>query len=223
MESPFGANSSAMSALVLAELCEGKGRFMNQIINGVWVFSEMTSWALSAHLGAYQQSKRALPDYTEHVIDLTAGDIGSLLSWVHYFFKEPFDQVNPIIAKRLKQTLQERVLNTYMQRSDFWWQAFNLKPGGMVNNWNPWCNFNVLTCFLLLEDDPQKLAAGVHRTMVSVDEFINYTKSDGACEEGPSYWGHAAGKLYDYLQLLSYATKGQVAIFDQPVIKNMGE
>lgn len=223
MESPFGANSTALSALVLAELCEGKGRFMNQIINGSWVFSEMTSWALSAHLGAFQKSKRSLPDPGEHVIDLTAGDIGSLLAWVHYFFKEPFDKVNPVIAGRLKQALQERILDTYMQRSDFWWQAFNLKPGGLVNNWNPWCNFNVLTCFLLIEEDPQKLADGVHRTMVSADEFINYTKTDGACEEGPSYWGHAAGKLYDYLQLLSYATRGRVAVFDQPIIQNMGE
>ncbi len=223
MESPFGANSSALSALVLAELAEGKGRFMDQIINGVWAFNEMTSWALSAHLGAYQTSKRALPNYTEHVIDLTSGDLGSLLSWVHYFFKDSFDKVDPIIATRLKATLQERILDTYMQRSDFWWQAFNLKPGGLVNNWNPWCNFNVLTCFLLLEDNPEKLAAGVHRTMVSTDEFINYTHSDGACEEGPSYWGHAAGKLYDYLQILSYATSGNVTIFDQPIIKNMGE
>src|SRR3546814_10539817 len=93
----------------------------------------------------------------------------------------------------------------------------------MVNNWNPWCNFNVLTCFMLLEEDPDKLAAGVYRTMRSVDQFINYNHLDGACEEGPSYWGHAAGKLYDYLQLLSYATENQVTIFDQPIIRNMGE
>jgi hypothetical protein len=223
METPFGTNSSALSALVMAELAEGKGRFMDQIINGVWVFNEMTSWALSAHLGAYQTSKRALPDYTQHVIDLTSGDLGSLLAWVHYFFKDSFDKVDPIIATRLKATLQERILDTYMQRSDFWWQAFNLKPSGLVNNWNPWCNSNVLICFLLLEEDPQKLAAGVHRTMVSTDEFINYTHSDGACEEGPSYWGHAAGKLYDYLQILSYATDGKVSVFDKPIIRNMGE
>ncbi len=223
MEAPFGANNVALGALVTAELIEGKGRFIDQIINGVWVFNEMTSWALSAHLGAYQTSKRALPDFTQHVIDLTSGDMGSLLTWTHYFFKDSFDKVNPIIATRLKATLQERILDTYMQRSDFWWQAFNLKPGGLVNNWNPWCNFNVLTCFLLLEDNPEKLAAGVHRTMVSTDEFINYTHSDGACEEGPSYWGHAAGKLYDYLQILSYATAGKVSVFDQPIIKNMGE
>lgn len=93
----------------------------------------------------------------------------------------------------------------------------------MVNNWNPWCNFNVLSAFLLMEDDLDKLTEGVYKTMVSTDEFINYNHEDGACEEGPSYWGHAAGKLYDYLSILDYATEGKVSIFDQPIIKNMGE
>ena len=59
--------------------------------------------------------------------------------------------------------------------------------------------------------------------MVSVDQFINYNHEDGACEEGPSYWGHAAGKLYDYLEMLRYGTGGQVSIFDKPIIKNLGE
>lgn len=67
------------------------------------------------------------------------------------------------------------------------------------------------------------LAAAVYRTMRSVDQFLNYVKEDGACEEGPSYWGHAAGKLYDYLQLLYDATGGRISIFNKPMVKNMGE
>ena len=110
-----------------------------------------------------------------------------------------------------------------MNEDHFWWMAFNLKPGGLVNNWNPWCNFNVLQCFFLLENDRDKLAEAVYRTMTSVDHFINYTHADGACEEGPSYWGHAAGKMYDYLQMLYDGTGGAVSVFDQPIIKNMGE
>ena len=110
-----------------------------------------------------------------------------------------------------------------MNEDHFWWMAFNLKPGGLVNNWNPWCNFNVLQCFFLLENDRDKLAKAVYRTMTSVDHIINYTHGDGGCEEGPSYWGHAAGKMYDYLQMLSDGTGGKVSVFDQPIIKNMGE
>ncbi|MCB0634686.1 MAG: heparinase II/III family protein, partial [Lewinella sp.] len=223
MQQPFGDNNNAMMALVLAELAEGKGRFMDQIMNGTWMACEMTTWVLSAHLSAYQTNKRAIPDPYEFTIDLTAGDLGSFYSWLYYFFRDEFDKVSPLIATRLRRNLQERILDVYMNRSDFWWQAFDLEPGETVNNWNPWCNSNVLLTFLLLEDDPEKLATGVYRTMVSTDAFINYTHADGACEEGPSYWGHAAGKLFDYLDILHLATGGKVSVFDQPIIKNMGE
>jgi hypothetical protein len=222
MEDPFGKNNRAIADLLMAELAEGKGRFMDQLVNGVFLSCEMTSWALSAHLGV-QRSNRSLPESTEHVIDLTAGDLGSLLSWCYYFLHREFDGINPEIARRLRAELQSRILDTYMREDRFWWMAFDYKPGMMVNNWNPWCNFNVLQCFLLLENDPDLLARAVYRTMVSVDRFINYTRSDGACEEGPSYWGHAAGKMYDYLQLLYDATGGTVGVFNEPVIRSMGE
>jgi hypothetical protein len=222
MENPFNANNTAFSRLVFAELAEGKGRFMNQIINAVWQTCDMSSWVLSAHLGA-QKSKRSLPDYREEIIDLTSADMGSFLSWTWYFLHDEFDKINPVISSRLRENIQKRILEPYMQRSDYWWQAFNYKPGVLVNNWNPWCNSNVLTCFLLLEEDATKLATAVHRTMQSVDHFINYVQADGACEEGPSYWGHAAGKLYDYLQLLSNSSNGKLSIFNEPMIKSMGE
>ena len=81
----------------------------------------------------------------------------------------------------------------------------------------------MLQCYLLLEDDRNKLTDAVWRTMQSVDKFINFVKSDGACEEGTSYWGHAAGKMYDYLQILSDGTNGKVSLFNNPMIRRMGE
>ena len=223
MEIPLNQNITALSDLVLAELAEGKGRFMDQIINGVWHSCEMTSWVLSAHMAREQIEKTALPSSKENIIDLTSGDFGAFLSWTWYFLKDEMDKVQPLVSERLRKTLQERILDPYMNRNNFWWQAFNATPATMVNNWNPWCNFDVLTCFLLLENDPTKLTSAVYKTMESVDQFINYYHSDGACEEGPSYWGHAPGKLYDYLQLLYTATGGKISIFDHSIIKNMGE
>jgi hypothetical protein len=223
METPFSNNSEAIADLLLAELAEGKGRFTDQLINGVFLSCEMSSWALSAHLGGAQLSRRSLPDNQKHVIDLTAGDLGALLAWVYYYMHGEFDKVNPAISSRLRQELQERILDTYVNDHSFWWMAWDYKPGMLVNNWNPWCNFNVLQCFFLLEDDRDRLAGAVSQTMRSVDRFINYTHTDGACEEGPSYWGHAAGKMYDYLQLLYDGTGGGINLFDRPVIRNMGE
>lgn len=222
METPFANNNNAIADLLLAELAEGKGRFIDQLINGVYHSCEMTSWALAAHLNA-QQSHRSLPDFKENIIDLTAGDLGSLLAWTYYYMHQEFDKLNPAISERLRHTLQQRILDPYMNNDHFWWMAVDYKPGMMVNNWNPWCNSNALMCFMLLENDKEMLAKAVYRSMVSVDKFINYTHTDGACEEGPSYWGHAAGKMFDYLELLSAVTGGTVSIFDNPMIKNMGE
>lgn len=58
--------------------------------------------------------------------------------------------------------------------------------------------------------------------MRSVDLFINSYPEDGACDEGPGYWAHATGKMYEYLALLERASGGKVNLFDDELIKNMG-
>lgn len=222
MQDSYNANRNALLALTMAELAEGKGRFIDQIINGVFYMCEQTSWVLSAHLSA-QEIKGSLPDHREHVIDLASGEAGAMLSWIYYFFNKEFDKTHPLISVRLRQNLQERILDTFMNTDKFWWMGFNYKPGMIINNWNPWCNFNVLQCFLLLEKDPAILNQAILKTVRSVDQFMNYNHADGGCEEGPSYWDHAAGKLYDYLKLLNMATGSKLNLFDDPLVKNMGE
>lgn len=223
-EGPSNANTKALNSLVLAELAEGKGRFIDQIVNGVWFFCEQTSWASANSISVMtkQRPRSALPNPNEIIVDLAVGDMGTFLAWTYYFLKEPMDKIHPLISNRLRDNIQQRILDPYMQRDDYWWQALN-PTQKFVNNWNPWCNFNVLNCCLLLENNPQKLAQAVARTMQSVDKFINYNHEDGACEEGPSYWSHAGGKLFDYLTLLHRATGGKISLFDQPIVKNLGE
>lgn len=222
MQNPYEANRKAINVLMMAELAEGKRRFIDQLINGVFFSCEMTSWVLSAHLPR-QSTKRSMPDWREQIIDLGSGNYGSMLAWVYYFFHDTFDKADPVISLRLRHELQERILDPYMENDREWWMAFYWKPGEIINNWNPWCNSNVLQCYLLLENDRDKLTDAVWRTMQSVDKFINFVKSDGACEEGTSYWGHAAGKMYDYLQILSDGTNGKVSLFNNPMIRRMGE
>ena len=223
MQNPLGANNRAVSSLVIAELAEGKGRFIDEIINGVYQLCQMDSWALSAHNHSLSKTHRSLPDYREKILELTQGDMSQMLSWTYYFLNKEFDKVDPIISLTLRKELQERELDPYMARTDFWWMGFEITERNTLNNWNPWCNFNALTSFLLLENDKDVLAKAVYKTMQSVDLFLNHVKADGGCDEGPSYWGHAAGKLYDYLQMLSLGTGGKISIFDKPLIRNMGE
>ena len=44
MEVPYDANRQALNTLMLAELAEGKGRFIDQLLNGAYMSCEMNSW-----------------------------------------------------------------------------------------------------------------------------------------------------------------------------------
>lgn len=225
MEKPLREDRNALNALMLAELAEGKGRFIDQLINGTWHIAHMPSWVLSAHLPR-QSTGRTLPDPSQQIIDLGSSPLGAQMSAAYHFFHETFDKVDPVISRVIKSAVKKQILDPYLDHSNYkahWWLGFDQKPGAVVNNWNPWCNAETILCFLLMEDDPDRLKQAVKQSLKSVDKFIAYVKTDGACEEGPAYWGHAAGKLYDYLQIMRYATGGKIPFFEDRLIKDMGE
>lgn len=219
MEKPYRKNIQAFEALVLAELVEGKGRFLKDIINGIFYYSEQTYWGNSAHL-SLQRVGAGLPDVLEPTIDLGVGKVAANLAWTHHFLEEEIDKVNPLILKRLRFEIDKKVLKPYYTRNDFGWMGYTNER---VNNWNPWCNYNALNCILLLEKDSITRSVNVQKSMLSVDEFLNYYKDDGGCEEGPSYWSHAGGKLFDYLELLFKGSQGKIDIYGEELVQNIGK
>jgi len=214
----YAAPSSALNSLVMGELIEGKGRFLNQIINAVWYYSEQTWWGWSAHL-YFQKAPGGLPDINEPTVDLGVGEIASDLAWTWLLFREEFDKVHPLISQRLKQEIIRKAVMPYFERTDFGYMGFK---GGRVNNWNPWVNYNMLNCFLILEDDKSVKAEMVMKIINSLDKFLNGYPDDGGCDEGPSYWGVAGSILYESLALLKDATAGKFDVFDDPLIRNIG-
>jgi hypothetical protein len=218
MSRPQSERTRALGRLALAELVEGKGRFIDQLMNGVWAVCEQSTWVQSAHLELQKQGA-GLPDPEDIVIDLTSGDIGAMLSWIHYFFAAEFDKISPFVSEVIRRNVRTRILEPYYTRNDFWWMGFR---GGMVNNWNVWVNHNVMQCILLMEADHAKRTDNIYKAMSSIDKFINFYPDDGGCDEGPTYWGHAGGRLFEDLELLHHATNGTVNIFDNEVIKNIG-
>lgn len=224
MERPEGANRGAMIALILAELAEGKGRFIDQLANGVWLAAQQPSWVLSAHQGR-QRSKRSLPDAREQLIDLASGRYGSIVSIAYHFFHREFDKLDPSISVATENAVRRNILDPYLdpgQRRANWWLGLASR-GSMLNNWTPWCNSDVILCFLLMEKDQERLDRAVAQSVQSMDLFLNYIQKDGACEEGPAYWGAAAGKVYDYLQILYDASDGAFSLFGNERIRKMGE
>ena len=218
-QSVYSAPGRALNSLVTGELIEGKGRFIDQIINAVWYYSEQTWWGWSAHL-YFQKANPGLPDINEPTVDLGVGEIANDLAWTWYLFKNEFDKVHPLISSRLKQEIMNKAVKPYFERTDFGYMGFR---GGRPNNWNPWVNYNMLNCFLLLDDDPIKRVAEVQKIINSLDKFLNGYFDDGGCDEGPSYWGAAGALLYESLAMLKNATNGKFDVYEDPLIQNIGK
>ncbi len=212
------ARRATLAKLALAEAIEDEGRFLDDIVNGIWSICEETYWGVPAHL-SLQEAGPGLPDVAEPTVDLFAAETGSLLAWVDYLLGDRLDAVSSLIRDRIRYEIDRRILTPNLERDDFWWMGFQ---GGRINNWNPWVNSNWLTAVLLVESDEARRAQAVYKIMRSLDLFINSYPEDGGCDEGPGYWSRAAGSMFDTLDLLRHATGGGVDIFDRRLIGEMG-
>jgi hypothetical protein len=204
--------------LVMAECIEAKGRFMGEIANGIWLISEETFWGVPAHLGA-QKAGVGLPDVSEPIVELFAGETAGLLAWSLYLLEPQLRAVSPLVPERIRIEIDRRILTPCLVRDDFGWMGFR---GQSLNNWTPWISSNWLTAALLVERDEKRRAAAVHRVVRCLDNFLNGYHDDGGCDEGPGYWGRAGASLFDCLDLLHSASGGKLDGFPHPLIREIG-
>lgn len=220
-ESLYFRRRGAVARLALAECLEGRGRFLEDLLNGIWAICEESSWCIPAHLYlSEKQGEAGLPDVDEPLVDLFAADTGALLAWVAYLLGEQLDGSGIRITGRIKSEVSRRVLEPYLARDDFWWIGFT---GREPNNWNPWCNSNCLTAALLLEENPERKLRFIHKAVSSLDRYLAVQYGDGGCDEGAQYWGVAGGSLFDCLELLHLSSGGGFAVYDEPLVGKLGQ
>ena len=214
-EAPYFGRRQALGSLVLAECIEGKNRFLDDIVNGLWAICEESSWCISAH-----NAGGALPEVTDPIVDLFAAETGALLAWTWYLLHDGLDRVDPRLPARIETEAKARVLDPFLAREDFWWMGFGPRP--RLNNWSPWCTSTCLAAFALLESDPRRRPEAVVKSLGILDRFLASYHPDGGCDEGPSYWTVAGGALFDCLELLMGATRGGINVYDEPLIQEIG-
>jgi hypothetical protein len=157
--------------MVTAECVEGSGRFVDDIIDGIWLLCEESFWgpppntwvrATEADQVGYSNQqldaiRTVLPDVERNGVDLWVGETAGVLAWTAYLLKEQLDDVSPLIHERIASEIKARVLDPCLERN-FLWMGF---LGQEVGNWNPWCNSNWLTAILLLEPDENRRCEAV--------------------------------------------------------------
>ncbi|MEX0325593.1 MAG: heparinase II/III family protein [Puniceicoccaceae bacterium] len=212
------ARLKGLETLLYAEILEGQGRFIRDIANGVWALCEQTSLALPTHLNV-EYPGAGLPSHDKPILALHATEAAVILATAEYFFADELDAINPVFRERMRHEVNRQLLQPYLERTDYWWMAYK-KP--FTNNWNPWITSNYLLCALVFCQSREELAPHLLKAVDVLDRFINVYPDDGGCEEGPAYWGHAGGRLLECLHLLDTATDGLINIFDEPLIREMG-
>lgn len=218
-EDRFFARRHALDALVLAECAEDRGRFLDDIINGIFAICEESAWQLPPH-NSYERDtpQLPLPDATAPVLDLFACETGAILATAAYLLKDRLDQVSPFIVKRIRHEIKHRLITPYLTRH-FWWMGNGKEP---MNNWTIWCTQNILLSALLSEESQDTKRQIVLKACRSADHFLAEYGTDGCCDEGAQYYRHAGLCLFNTIEILNAVTDNAFApLYRNEKIRNI--
>ncbi|MCF6175442.1 MAG: heparinase II/III-family protein [Victivallaceae bacterium] len=214
-QQPYFTRRNRLSALVMAECLEYKGKFIDEIINGIWSIISEPSWCLPAHSGMLSKSFPSLPQNAPDVVDLFASQTAFILGEVLFLLKDKLNSTAPELEAWVKSEIDRRIISEVEQSDDYsWFKGYN--------NWSAWCTTNVIGAAMYTIDDHERLVNIFIKMMTVMDRFIDNQPEDGTCLEGAMYWHVAAGNLLIFLEMLYSRSGGKVNVFDAPLIKAMG-
>lgn len=227
-EGPYFERRRAMMILAAAEKTEGKGRFLDLLVDYIWAICEESTWVIPAHNTPRHGKQERLVDHFDlgdgddvHYIDLFSAATGADIAMVYFLLRDRLDALTPVITRRMLGLLDRRIFHPFLCFKDtMWWKG---SKGQTLNNWTPWIISNVLTALILCETDDTRRTAIVKESMELLDRFIRFYKSDGGCDEGPGYWGVAGASYFDCLELLWDLSGGKIDVFGNPLVRRMGE
>ncbi len=217
----------ALNHLVLAECVEYKGRFLDDILNGIFAICEETAWQLPAHNSYIRDTPQLiLPDVNRPVIDLFAAETAAILSCAGYLLKDALDRVSPVVLGMIRKNLEIRIFTPYL-KEHFWWMGDGKSH---MNNWTSWCTQNVLMTAAFYEGlGGHSKAAGslpmkaiLEKSCRSLDYFLDEYGSDGCCDEGAQYYRHAGLTLFGAMEVLNKITGNAFSsLYKEEKIRNI--
>ena len=217
MQKPFYERRFNLGNLVMGELFENKGRFLPDIVNGLFAICEETYWGLSAHRSAFVDIQN-IPDPSDPTLDLGSTITAANLSIIYSVLYDKLNEFCPEILKRIEDEIERRIEIPFLNRRDFWWQHYRY---GGANNWNPTCLSNILTPFLLVEKRRAYVIKGIEKILFEINHIYTSLPEDGGCDEGSSYWTGSGGELFEFCEKIYRATNGEINFFNDEKMKRI--
>ena len=160
-----------------------------------------------------------LTDGALHGVDLYAANTGSALSLVMLLLRKELSEISPILTERTEYEIEKRIIRPFIS----FHHSYTGEYGKKCNNWVT----HVVECVLftvgVCEKRQHVREAVVRRSMGYLDNYMAWMPEDGGCDEGPGYWSGAGASYFTALEELYDLTDGAVNVFDNQIIRNMGE
>ncbi|WP_443936773.1 heparinase II/III domain-containing protein [Pedobacter sp. MW01-1-1] len=217
-EKILGERRKMLSNLVIGALLENNDKYIPQIVNGLWLTLEESTWVAPAHI-VVQKQGADLPSPSYPYIDLYASRTGLLVAEIYNLLSPRIAKYSKVVNERMVYEMNRRIFEPYAKFDTFSWMG---TKGNAVNNWNAYCNTNCMQSALLMMKPNDTLNRFTQKLLRSADQFVNQYPEDGGCDEGPSYWDMAGGKIIRLFMLMNQASEGKMNFKDKELLHEMG-
>ncbi|MDQ0900525.1 hypothetical protein [Paenibacillus sp. V4I7] len=149
-----------LAAFAIAALTEDDAVFIPALEDTIWAICDEYTWCLPAHLNV--QDPEAEDEAPRHV-DLFASETAHALSEICHLFK---DRLDPLIVKRARHEVMQRVLNPYMQlKRMFGWET-------ATHNWSAVCAGSIGMAAIYMIQDSRILMPVLNRVFEAMECFL---------------------------------------------------
>ncbi|WP_454851178.1 heparinase II/III domain-containing protein [Promicromonospora soli] len=200
-EAHVAARHARLTRATLAALHDPRADRIDEVVDGVLLLCEQSTWCWAAHDDTFDRFGRVTPTVTEPYLDLGAGEVAAQLAWIDHLLGPALDDRAPGVRWRIRLETQARVLRPFTERRDWWW----LGVGHPIMNWSPWIQGNVLAASLALEEDPDRRRAVSALVAEGIAAYWASLPADGGVDEGYHYWWHGAARALEAQDLLGFA------------------
>lgn len=200
-EANIAARHARLTRATLAALLDPRTDRVDEVVDGVVLLCEQSTWCWAAHDDTYTRFGRVTPTVTEPYLDLGAGEVAAQLAWIDHLLGPVLDERAPGARWRIRHETQARVLRPFTERRDWWW----LGVDHPIMNWSPWIQGNVLAANLALEEDPDRRRAVTALVAEGIAAYWASLPADGGVDEGYSYWWQGAARALEAQDLLRFA------------------
>lgn len=201
-ERHVAARHERLTRATLAALRTQEARWVDEVVDGVILLCEQSTWCWAAHDDTFARHGSVTPTVTDPYLDLGAGEVAAQLAWVDHLLGPLLDTRAPGVRERVRLETAARVLRPFTDRRDWWW----LGVDHPIMNWSPWIQGNVLAAALVLEPDRERRDRVVGLVAEGLDAYWASLPADGGVDEGYHYWWQGAARALEAQDLLRWAT-----------------